>query len=97
MAVMDTYTARVERDGRFWLIHVPQVDRYTQARHLREVEPMVRDLVAVMLDVDPASFAVAVDIALPKSVTVHMAAAGKLRDQAAEANHRAAEEARAAA
>jgi hypothetical protein len=36
------------RDGRFWLIHVPEIDRHTQARHLREIDTMARDLVAVM-------------------------------------------------
>lgn len=45
------------RDGQFWLIRVPEVDRATQARHLREVEAMARDLIAIMEDVAPDSFA----------------------------------------
>lgn len=34
---MKTYNAKVERDGRFWLVTVVGVG-VTQARHLREVQ-----------------------------------------------------------
>ena len=94
---MDTYTAQVERDGRFWLIHVPEVDRWTQARTLREVEPMARDLVAVMLEVDPDSFELRVDLELPEDVQRHLREAARLRTEAADANSAAARESRAAA
>lgn len=57
---MRTYTAQVERDGRYWLIRVPQIDRCTQARSLREVETMARDLVAVMTEAEPDSFELSV-------------------------------------
>ena len=50
VAKVKQYTARVTRDDRFWLIHVPEIDRFTQARHLREVEAMARDLIAGTLD-----------------------------------------------
>lgn len=52
---MSRDTARVTRDGRFWLIYVPEIDRHTQARHLREIDTMARDLVAVMTDETPES------------------------------------------
>lgn len=48
MTVPGTVTAVAERDGEFWSIRVPDVDRTTQARTLDDVEPMTRDLVAVM-------------------------------------------------
>lgn len=92
-----TYTARVERDGRFWLIHVPELDRYTQARNLREVEEMARDLVAVMLDVDPGSVVLDVQLVLPDVVREHLEAAERLRAESAAANTAAAAESRAAA
>ncbi len=44
---MTTYHARVVRGDVFWLVHVPEIDHYTQARDLGEVEPMARDLIAV--------------------------------------------------
>ncbi|APE37693.1 hypothetical protein BOX37_31360 [Nocardia mangyaensis] len=62
------YTAHTERDGRFWLVHVPEIDQWTQARNLREVEPMARDLIATMLEVAPTSFEVDVEIELPAAV-----------------------------
>src|SRR5437660_620617 len=45
---MTTYHAQVERGDRFWLVYVPEIDRWTQARSLAEVETMARELVAVM-------------------------------------------------
>ena len=48
-----TNTYNVTRDGRFWLIHVPEIDRFTQARNLREVDEMVVDLISVIIDQPP--------------------------------------------
>ena len=93
---MDTYHANVERDGRFWLIRVPEIGRSTQARHLREVEEMARDLIAVMHDIAPDSFDVVVSHRLPKSVQAHLARAEKLRKESDLAKSRAADESRAA-
>lgn len=53
---MTTYTAFVGRGERYWLVTVPEIQRTTQARTLREIEPMARDLIAVMERVDPQSF-----------------------------------------
>lgn len=97
MAAVTAYTAQVERDGRYWLIHVPEVDRWTQARSLREVELMARDLVAVMKDVEPESFELRVQIELPDSVRAHLDEAARLREESARANAAAAKESRAAA
>ena len=44
---MREYEIKVTRDGRFWLIYVPEIDHYTQARHPGEVEEMARSLIAV--------------------------------------------------
>jgi hypothetical protein len=51
-----TYRAEVDRDGKFWRIRVPEVARTTQARTLLEVEPMARDLIAIMDGIDAGSF-----------------------------------------
>jgi glycine cleavage system aminomethyltransferase T len=48
---MTTYTASITRGGRWWMIHVPEVDGLTQARHLADAERMARELVAVSLGV----------------------------------------------
>lgn len=48
-----TYTAvatPAETPGWF-LVHVPEIDKWTQARNDAEIEPMARDLIATWLDV----------------------------------------------
>lgn len=41
------YAVRVTRDGRWWMVEVPQLDAVTQARRLGEVDLMARELIAV--------------------------------------------------
>jgi hypothetical protein len=94
---MDTYHARAERGDRYWLVHVREVDRWTQARHLRELEAMARDLVAVMREVDPDSFKLEISYHLPESVERHLAEAARLRRESDAAKSAAAAESRAAA
>lgn len=43
---MTRYHATVELDGRFWFVQVEGVGA-TQARHLRELDSMVTDLVQI--------------------------------------------------
>jgi hypothetical protein len=57
---MDRYRVEVTREGRWWLISVPEIDELTQARRLAEVEKMARDLIAITLDIRLSE--VAVDI-----------------------------------
>ena len=58
---MDSFTARVSRDGKWWMIQVPTVG-LTQARRLSEVERTARELIAVTLDKGPDSFDVFVEV-----------------------------------
>lgn len=92
-----TYHAQVERGERFWLVYVPEVDRWTQARKFGEVEATARDLVAVMTEAAPDSFELAVAVTWPDEVRDHLAQAEQLREQAARANSAAAAEMRTAA
>ena len=91
------YHARAERDGRFWLIHVAEIDRYTQARSLGEIQEMAADLVASMEDVDPAAVEVEIETVLPASVRRHLSRAEGFRREAYEQNALAAQESREAA
>jgi hypothetical protein len=59
---MSKYTAEVERDGKFWMIRVPEIDYLTQARDVREIERMARDLIATVEDIPADSFELAVHI-----------------------------------
>ncbi len=47
---MKTYDVTVTRDGRWWMVEIPELDVLTQARRLSEVEEMARSLIAVTLD-----------------------------------------------
>jgi transcriptional regulator with XRE-family HTH domain len=97
VAEVKTYHADVERDGRFWAIRVQEVGRSTQARHVREIEPMARDLIVVMEDVPADSFRLEVNITLPDEVRKDLELSAELRRQAAVSQHAAAELTRNAA
>jgi len=91
---MKSYHANLTRDGRFWNIRVPEVERSTQARNLNEAEAMARDLVAIMEDIPPDSFDIEVKITLPDDVRRELQRSAALREQAAQAQAEAARLAR---
>jgi hypothetical protein len=55
-----TYDVTVERDGRWWMVAIPELDGLTQARRLDEVEQMAREYIAVTTDVPLSRVAVEV-------------------------------------
>lgn len=57
MAEVTAYTAVCEREGKWWVVTVPELESggVTQARTLDEVPATVADLVALMTEADPAS------------------------------------------
>ncbi|MER7249074.1 hypothetical protein [Kribbella sp. NPDC000426] len=57
---MKTYDVTVERDGRWWMVAIPELDGLTQARRLDEVEQMAREYIAVTTDVPLSRVAVEV-------------------------------------
>lgn len=94
---MKTYHAELERDGRFWRVRVPDIERSTQARSLSEAEAMVRDLIAIMTDVPQDSFNVDMKIILPEDVQLELDQSMALREQARQTQAEAARLARDAA
>jgi len=100
---VNTYEVQVERGERYWLVHVPQIGHTTQARSLREVDVMARDLIVVMSQVTgdtpllPEGVDLDVHVQLPESVRKHLARAAELREQELDVRQEAAKEARAAA
>ena len=94
---MSTYTALVSRDGKFWHIEVPAIDRVTQARTINEVDDMARDLIAIMTGLAHDTFDVDVRVELPESVRAHLSEVERARDAEAKARSHAAAELRAAA
>lgn len=59
---MRKYVARVRREGRWWIVEVPEIGEVTQARRIRDVTSAARELIAVTLDLPLESVDVAVDI-----------------------------------
>jgi hypothetical protein len=92
-----TYHAEVRRAGKYWAVYVPEVDRWTQARHLRELDAMTEDLIELMTGAKAGTFSVDYDIDLPETVRGHLARAEQLRSESAQAQAAAAAEVRAAA
>jgi hypothetical protein len=63
---MHTYDITVERDGRWWIIAVPELDQVTQARRISEIEDMARSLIAISTDIPLSEVGVhVVSIVLP--------------------------------
>lgn len=97
VALTTAFTAVATRGDRYWLVHVPELDQYTQARNLAEVEPMARDLIALLKEIPDDSFQLDVRIELPEHVRHHLELARKYSEDAARAQAESARERRAAA
>ncbi|CDZ87302.1 hypothetical protein QM787_20175 [Rhodococcus ruber] len=82
------YTAQVTRDDGWWSVHVPEVDRTTQARHLREVKEMAADLVHIMTG-SPVD-EIEIEIELPEDLAAAVREFHAAQHAAEEARARAA-------
>jgi predicted XRE-type DNA-binding protein len=85
-----TYEATARREGRWWIITVPELDAVTQARHVREIDDMAAGLVTAILDLDEGDVSVDVTVELPESVTAAWAEADKLQAEVEAVQRRAA-------
>lgn len=56
--LMRTYKIEVRRDGRWWMITVPELDLITQARRIAEIDDMARSLIAISTDAPISDIAV---------------------------------------
>jgi hypothetical protein len=61
---MSPYTAVVTREGKWWMVAVPEIDGLTQARRLGEAELMARELIAVTQNIPLSDVQVKVTLAL---------------------------------
>jgi predicted RNase H-like HicB family nuclease len=77
---MTRYTATCRRAGDWWAISVLEIKGvHTQARRLDQVDAMVRDAIALMLDVPADSFEVDVTPEVPDEVAEALRAREELR------------------
>jgi ribosomal protein L12E/L44/L45/RPP1/RPP2 len=84
------YAATARREGRWWIISVPELDAVTQARNVREIDRMASGLVEALLDVDEEEVKVDVVVELPASVAVAWREANDLQARAEADSRRAA-------
>jgi DNA-directed RNA polymerase specialized sigma24 family protein len=96
MVAMKIYHAEVLRDGKFWLIRVPEIGRSTQALRYKDVAAMAGDLVEIMTGLGEAEYKLEIAVQLPDSVRDHRARAEVLFEEARRKNAEAAAESRAA-
>ena len=95
---MKTYQVDVVRDDGWWIMHarIPRSIVYSQAKRLDDVEPMIRDAIAGVLDVNPESFAIELSFDLDAAVLDQVNRAREISLQATEVQERASRESRAA-
>jgi predicted RNase H-like HicB family nuclease len=80
---LKTYTARCQRVGDWWAISVPELKGVnTQARRLEKADAMVRDAIALFLDVPADSFEIKIEPILPRDLQKKVGRARKVRGEA---------------
>ncbi len=61
---MTTYRVNVTREGKWWMVAIPELDELTQARRIGEAETMARDLISLRTSSAPDAFDVDVHIGI---------------------------------
>lgn len=93
---METYYAKVTPSDRMWIITVDGVKfGMTQARKLKDVEPMARDLIASLMDVPADSFELV--ITWPEGIAGYAAMVDEARRALLQAQGRSEQATRMAA
>ena len=59
------YTAIAQREGKWWVVRVPELGRTTQVRRVDQIDEYVRDLVGLFTEEDPSGVSVAVRLTVP--------------------------------
>jgi predicted RNase H-like HicB family nuclease len=59
---MSEYSVVVTREGKWWMVHIPEIDGLTQARRLEEAPKMAREYIAVTLDLPLSQVSVSVSV-----------------------------------
>ncbi|NLE82457.1 MAG: HicB family toxin-antitoxin system [Rhodococcus sp.] len=90
------YTANVTREGRWWMISIPELDELTQARRIGEAELMAREVIALHTGLTIDEIAVTVNIDTIGNVAHVSDAIGKVKRQRLEATRLDAEAAKEA-
>ena len=88
---MTAIKVTVRRDGKWWMVEVPQINGLTQARHVSEVEEMARSLITMSADaVDGGSCDLDIHYVVPGvKIEVELAAIARDHERARDMEARA--------
>jgi predicted Zn-dependent protease len=93
---MTTYRVEVIREGKWWMVSIPELDGLTQARRLEDASAMAREYIAVTLDIPTSDVEVNVAVIDVDGVNVADAIAQleAVKHEAEAARERVAEDTR---
>lgn len=63
-----TVQATVEREGRWWIITMPEIDVVTQSRHLKDVPEIAAEAAALALDTTEESLTINSKVVIPNNI-----------------------------
>lgn len=83
-------TATAERDGKWWLVTIPELDTVGQARSVREIQSVATEVAALWLDVPEEAVAVEVTVKIAPDALALWIQAETAEAEAREAQQRSA-------
>ncbi|MDO5878329.1 hypothetical protein MG599_23975 (plasmid) [Paenarthrobacter sp. SD-1] len=95
MTIKREFEAVAHKEGKWWEIHIHELDQVTQARKATDVEEMAADLAAAVTGLDPDEVKVNVTFRAPSDVMQRWAQARDDIEKGQELSQRGAAESRA--
>ena len=66
MSTVRTLEATAYKEGKWWMVSIPEIDGLTQCKTIEKIPEQAADLAAVILDLPADQVAVTVDYTLPE-------------------------------
>lgn len=95
MTIKRELEAVAHKEGKWWMIHIHELDQITQASRAKDIQGMATDLAATALDLDPDEVAVNVTLRAPDEAMKRWAQARDDLEKAQELSAKGAAESRA--
>lgn len=95
MTIKRELEAVAHKEGKWWEIHIHELDQVTQASRAKDIQDMATDLAAVVLDLDPDEVEVNVTLRAPDEAHKRWVQAREDIEKAQELSAKGAAESRA--
>lgn len=95
MTTKREFEAVAHKQGKWWEIHIHELDRVTQASKTKDIQDMATDLAATVLNLDPDEVTVNVTLRAPGDVMERWTQAREDLEKAQELSTKGAAESRA--